>query len=85
MVTPLGYGAVEFFVQAIEAAQSIDPDEVIKVIDDPSVRFDYFGEESRMIGVQTYGIARAIAGYMAYSEVDDCKLVCKANVLMDIP
>jgi len=30
-----GYGDFMFYVQAIEAAGSIDPDEVMKVIDDP--------------------------------------------------
>jgi hypothetical protein len=72
-------------VQATQEAGSVDPDEVMKVVDDPDWRFDWFGEESWMAGHEAYGVRRCITNYQAYSEIIDCQVVTRANRLMRVP
>ena len=81
----LGYASVMFYVQAIQEAGTTDPEAVMAVIDNPAWRFDWFGEESQLGGLETYSIARAINTYMAYSEIHDSQVVTKANYYIQIP
>jgi branched-chain amino acid transport system substrate-binding protein len=56
----LAYGAVMLYKQAMEEADSIDPDEVRAVFDDPDWEFEWFGMPGRQLGgLQTFGIRRA--------------------------
>jgi branched-chain amino acid transport system substrate-binding protein len=56
----LAYGAVMLYKQAIEEADSIDPDEVRAVFDDPDWEFEWFGMPGRQLGgFQTFGVRRA--------------------------
>jgi len=56
----LAYGAVMAYKQAIERAGIIDPDEVLKVFDDPTWKFEWFGMPGRSLGgLNTFGIRRA--------------------------
>ena len=81
----LAYAHTMFYAQAIETAQSIDPDVVMNVFDDPTWRFDWFGEEASMGGVETGGIRRAVNAYVTYSEVQDLKIVTKENYVVIVP
>ncbi|MFC2039363.1 ABC transporter substrate-binding protein [Chloroflexota bacterium] len=56
----LAYGSVMLYKQAIEEADSIDPDAVRAVFDDPDWEFEWFGFEGRQLGgLQTFGVRRA--------------------------
>ncbi len=61
-----------FFRDAIEAADSIDPEEVLKVIDDPDFRFDIFAADNqRLGGIETFGIRRSFPHPIPYGEIID--------------
>ena len=50
------YEAVMLFAMAIEEADSFDPDVVKAVLDDPDLRFDWFGfEDIKLGGIEYYG------------------------------
>ena len=67
-----GYSHMMFYVEAIEQAQSIDPDEVIKILDDPDFRFDLFNmDDVSLGGIQLFGIRRHIPHPSAYGEIID--------------
>lgn len=84
--TYLGYAFVYFFKQAIEEANSIDPDEVMKVLDDPNWRFEWFGRVGASLGgVETTGINRCINDEVGYSELINCEKVMKSRKVVDIP
>jgi ABC-type branched-subunit amino acid transport system substrate-binding protein len=66
----LGYGCITFYKQAIEAAGSIDPDEVMKVMDDPNFTYEWFGLQNQKLGgIERYGIRRVHYGYISLSTV----------------
>ena len=66
----LGYSAVWFYKQAIEKAGSIDPDEVLKVFDDPSWTYDWFGMSGRSLGgLELFGIRRVNQDEVCFSVV----------------
>ena len=46
LVTTTGFNSVMFFVQAIEEAGSIEPDDVMAVIEDPDFRFDTYASDN---------------------------------------
>jgi len=50
------FGTVNLFAAAFEQAGSLDPDAVRAVLDDPNFRFNYFGYESHMWGLESHGI-----------------------------
>jgi branched-chain amino acid transport system substrate-binding protein len=50
------FGTMNLFAAAIEQAGSIEPEAVRAAIDDPDFRFDYFGYESYMWGLESFGI-----------------------------
>ena len=85
IINMLGYCHAMWWVQAVQAAGSTDTDKVMKVVDDPSWRFDWFGEESWMGGIETFGIRRAVNIYMTFSEIIDGKVVPKTNHKVVIP
>jgi branched-chain amino acid transport system substrate-binding protein len=85
LLVHLGYVHTMFYKQAIETAQSIDPEVVMNVLDDPTWRFDWFGEEAGMGGVETGGIRRAVNAFVTYSEVIDGKIVTKENYYVEVP
>jgi hypothetical protein len=62
------------YKQAIEEADSIDPDEVRAVFDDPDWEFEWFGMPGRQLGgLQTFGIRRANQDQNCLSVVKDGK------------
>jgi len=85
LLVQLGYAHAMFYAQAIETAQSIDPDVVMNVFDDPTWRFDWFGDQGGMGGVETGGIRRAVNAFVTYSEVIDGKIVTKENYYVEVP
>ena len=61
-----------FYKEAMEKAESIDPDEVLKFLDDPDWEFEWFGMPGRSFGgVETYGIGRCLQDETCYAEVID--------------
>jgi ABC-type branched-subunit amino acid transport system substrate-binding protein len=85
LLVQLGYAHAMFYAQAIETAQSVDPEVVMNVFDDPTWRFDWFGDEGGMGGVETGGIRRAVNAYVTYSEVIDGEIVTKENFYVEVP
>jgi len=84
--TYLGYAFTFFFAQAIEKAGSIDTKEVMKVLDDPNWRFEWFGRPGASLGgMETTGILRCINDEVGYSELINCKKVMKSHKDVDIP
>ena len=52
----MAYEAVNLFVLGIQRADSFDPDAVKAVLDDPDLRFDWFGfKNSKLGGIEYYG------------------------------
>jgi branched-chain amino acid transport system substrate-binding protein len=81
-VTPMGYSTVVMYRDAIEQAGSIDPDEVMKVFDDPNFRFDAFwADDVAMGGIETYGIRRQWPLPCDYGEIIDADNI---NLSMDM-
>jgi branched-chain amino acid transport system substrate-binding protein len=65
-----GYSHMMFYKAAIERAQSIDPDEVMKVFDDPSFRFErYYHSDGSLSGLETFGILRQMSHFNPYGEL----------------
>ena len=72
----LGYGAAMLYKQAIEKAGSIDPDAVVKVLDDPSWTYEWFGAPGQSLGgLKTYGIRRVHQDEVSFTVVRDGKKV----------
>jgi len=72
LVTTAAYNGIMVFAQAIEEAESIDPDEVMKVFDDPDFRFDLFNmDDVSLGGIELFGIRRHIPHPSAYGEIID--------------
>jgi len=84
--TYLGYAFTYFYKQAIELAGSIDTEEVMKVIDDPTWRFEWFGRQGASLGgTELVGINRCINDEVGYSELINCEKVMKSRKSVDIP
>ncbi len=65
-----GYSHMMFYKKAIETADSIDTDEVMKVFDDPDFTFErYYVSNAKLGGIETFGIRRQFPHYNPYSEV----------------
>ena len=81
-----GFRAVLAYATAIEEAGSIDPDEVMKVFDDPNFRFDISDAENVGLGgFETYGIRRQFPHAIPYGEVisaDDVRLSISQEVVI---
>ena len=73
MRTPtMGYDAMMMYATAIEQAGSIDPDEVMKVLDDPNFRFPtVFSDSTALGGWESYGIRRSFPLNDDYGEIID--------------
>ena len=70
LITYLAYAGIYFYVQAMQEAGSVDPDEVMKVLDDPNFEFTWFGTPGKKLGgMETAGILRCIQDEVGYSEV----------------
>jgi hypothetical protein len=82
----IGYEVIRIYVQAIQEAGSIDPEEVLRVFDDPNWRFSYWGDtQSEMAGVQTYGARRQTEGFQGLSQIIDGAIQQLGLTKMDIP
>jgi len=84
-VTELGYVGMMNYADAIEKAGSIDPDAVRAVYDDPTWTFDRFGVQTKMGGLQTFGIRRQLAITLYYGEIHNGKVVTKGAYLEEVP
>jgi branched-chain amino acid transport system substrate-binding protein len=85
-VTYGSYAGLMLLVQAIEEAESIDPDEVMKVFDDPNWEFEWFGIPGRSLGgLETFGIRRCVQDEVGYSEVINGVKVMKSHERTMIP
>jgi len=55
----MGFSGIMMYQKVFEQAGSIDPDEVMKVLDDPNFRFDtFFADDMALGGMETFGIRR---------------------------
>jgi len=82
----LGYDVIHIYVQAIQEAGSIDPEQVLKVFDDPNWRFSYWGDtQSEMAGFQTYGARRQTEGFQGLSQIVNGEIQQISVTKMDIP
>jgi hypothetical protein len=82
----IGYEVIRIYVQAIQEAGSIDPEQVLKVFDDPNWRFSYWGDtQSEMAGFQTYGARRQTEGYQGLSQIVNGEIQQLSVIKMDIP
>jgi len=85
-ITYGSYAGLMLLVQAIEEAGSIDPDEVMKVFDDPDWEFEWFGISGRSLGgLETFGIRRCVQDEVGYSEVVDGVKVMKSHERTMVP
>jgi len=89
LTTYLGYGFVQFYRQAIEKAGSIDPDTVMKVLDDPNWTFEWFGQPGKSLGGANFEknpqLRRWLQDEVTYSELVNCKKVMKSREAVVIP
>jgi branched-chain amino acid transport system substrate-binding protein len=68
----LGYGSAMFYKQVIEAAGSVDSEEVLKVLDDPNFEYEWFGVSGRKLGGQeTFGLRRVHQDFVSFTVVRD--------------
>ena len=82
----LGYAVINIYVQAIQKAGSTDPEQVLKVFDDPNWTFSFWGDtQSKMAGIQTYGARRQTLGYQGLSEIVNGQIQQISVTKMDIP
>ena len=85
-LTLLGYGSTMLYLQAVETAGSIDPDEVLEVFDDPEWRFEWFGTPgAKLGGSEAWGIRRQVENYIAWSVIENCEPVMKMLRLVEVP
>jgi branched-chain amino acid transport system substrate-binding protein len=69
---PHGYGHLEFLVTAMQEADSIDVDEVIKAFEDTDFSFErYLNSPAKVSGLATNGILRQFPHYIIYAEIWD--------------
>jgi hypothetical protein len=74
------------FVAAIQQAGSTDPDAILEVMDDPDFTFETFWEEeAKLLGRETFGIARLSPHWMAYCEIHDGKYDLIGLSPMNVP
>lgn len=82
----LGYAVINIYVQAMQKAGSTDPEQVLKVFDDPNWTFSFWGDtQSKMAGLQTYGARRQTLGYQGLSEIVNGQIQQISVTKMDIP
>ena len=70
---------------AMEEAGSIDADAVRAVLDDPDFRFNFFGFESGLGGLETYGIRGKADMFNTVSVIENGQAVTKKVIQMRIP
>jgi len=72
ITTGNSFKSMLFLKAAIEAADSIDVDEVIEAIEDPDFRFDIFAANDVPVGgLETFGIKRSFPHPIPYGEIID--------------
>jgi len=82
----LGYGSTMLYMQAVETAGTIEPEEVLKVFDDPNWRFNWFGAPgAKLGGAEAWGIRRQVENYIAWSVIENCEPVMKMLRLVEVP
>jgi len=82
----LSYETINIYKQAMQRAGSIDPDEVLKVFDDPNFTFTFFGDPNATLGgFETYGARRQTQSYIAYGEIINGVPVQRAIRQVEIP
>jgi ABC-type branched-subunit amino acid transport system substrate-binding protein len=86
LTTYLSFNAVEMYVAGMQWAGSIDPDEVMKVFDDPDFEYSAFGISGRKLGgMETNGIRRNWQDEVCYSEVINCEKVMLSRKATTMP
>jgi len=86
LTTVMAYSTTFLYVQLFQAAGSTDPDEVMKVLDDPNFEFTWFGQPGKKLGgIETVGIRRIIQDEVGYSEVIDGKKVMLSRQAIVVP
>jgi ABC-type branched-subunit amino acid transport system substrate-binding protein len=88
LVTTSAYNTIMLYKAAIEHAGSIDPEEVMKALDDPELTFDTFAaEDVHLGGIESYGIRRQIPHATAYGEIVDADNIhlSMGEVLSEMP
>jgi len=83
----LGFATVYFYKQAIETAGSIDPDDVMKVLDDPTWTYEWWGQPGRSLGgLETFGIRRVNQDETVLTSTDEnCQKVPISRQLTTVP
>jgi len=85
LTTYMSHGGVNMFVQAMQKAGSVDPDEVMKVFDDLDFEFIWFGLPMQLGGYETFGVNRCVQDEVGYSEVINCVKVMKSHKATVVP
>ena len=81
-----GYSCVSQIVTAIEEAGTIDPEEVLKVMDDPDFTFErYYVPNATIGGVETFGCRRFVPHFVPYGEIIDGELVQMGGAACLVP
>jgi ABC-type branched-subunit amino acid transport system substrate-binding protein len=83
----LGFSTVYFYKQLIEQTGSIDPDEAIKVLDDPTWTYEWWGQPGRSLGgLETFGIRRINQDETVLTGTDEnCQKVPISRELTIVP
>jgi len=83
----LGFSTIYFYKQLIETAGSINPDDVMKVLDDPSWMYEWWGQPGRSLGrLETFGIRRVNQDETVLTRTDEiCQKVPISRELIVVP
>ena len=83
----LGFSTIYFYKQLIETAGSINPDDVMKVLDDPSWMYEWWGQPGRSLGgLETFGIRRVNQDETVLTRTDEfCQKVPISRELTVVP
>jgi len=85
-----GYSQMMFYKKAFEQADSLDPDEVMKVFDDPDFRFErYYTPNAELGGIETFGIRRQMPHFNPYCEIvienGEAKVMQMGGTVVNVP
>ena len=61
------------FKELIEVADTLDADEIIEVARTPGFKFQGFGYESQLGGLETWGVRSYITTPVTFSFIRDCE------------
>jgi len=83
----LGFSTIYFYKQLIEQTGSIDPDDALTLLDDPTWTYEWWGQPGRSLGgLETFGIRRVNQDETVLTSTDaNCQKVPVSRELVIVP